>query len=317
MISFKSLYFHSRVITILFFAVFFTTKQTTAQTSNSMLYKFVPNWKHGMEMTFYHQKTSLGTNEKDMPLYMIVDTLYTVINVTETDSNTWILAIEHFTKYDAISRTAYLNCRESLKNAPIILEFDTSYNYLGLVNWEQWRDTLHKNLRIEFDKKQISLKTYSDYKVIYNEPEQVEEVVVAYYLDMFSIFGRSVDIWNKNPMVVTIKNPFTESSISKAGEEFFYIQTETSHLMRRSFTARTDETFYQQLAEDYINYINPNKDEDINFPKPRVILKRDEFHSFNINTNFLVEYRNETGVEINGASTLLEYHITLLNTRLP
>jgi len=316
MIFSKNILSFSGFFLLLFIAVFSTTK-VSAQTDSTFIYKFDPNWKDGMEFTYYHQKTSLGTNERDMPLYMIVDSLYIVVKVSKTDSQTWILGIEHFTKYDAKTRKAYSKCNETLKNAPILLEFDTAYNYLGMANWEQWRDTLHKNLRIEFDKKKISLKTYSDYKAMYNDPELVEEVVAFYYLNMFSIYGRSVDIWTYNPMVVKIRNPFKESSISRSGEEFFYNRTETPNLLNRSFTAKTDDKSFEELAEDYINYINPAKDQDIGFSKPRVILKRVEFHSYNMKLNCVVEFRFETGVEINGASTLLEYHITILNASIP
>lgn len=279
-----------------------------------MYYTFRPEWKTGQEFTFYHQKTSLTTNERDMPVYVVIDSLYCVMKVNKTDSFTWILQIDHYSKYDKMSKTAYLPSKEPMKNAPILLEFDTAFHFLQLQNWQQWRDTLHKNLRSEFNKKLITLKEFDSFKTLYNDPQHVEEVVLNYYQSMFQIMGRTVDMWNYTPMVTELKNPFSEGNISKSGDEYFFILTESRNFLRRTFEAKTGAEEFEKLAEDYLNYASIQI-KNANVPKPRVILKKDEYHVYDLKNKQLTEFRIETGAVVNGASTLLEYHLKLLNIR--
>ncbi|MCK9481442.1 MAG: hypothetical protein M0R38_06755 [Bacteroidia bacterium] len=287
-----------------------------SQGEHTTLYKFKPNWKDGMEMVWFHKVTNMNTNERDMPIYMTIDSLYSVMNFSYSDSNTWIVSIRHFMKYDVPSKTAYLATVETLKNAPILLEFDSSFNYIGLQNWEQWRDTLQKNLRIEFEKKKIALKTYSEYRQLYEQPEEVENVVVNYYIQMFSIFGRSVNLGVLNPMVAEIKNPFKEREwLTKSGDEAFFSYGDNTNEIVRTFSAKSDKEDFQTLAEDYFNYLRQGSDIEISIPPPRIILERDEIHTYDIKMNNLKEYRMESSVNINGAKTLLEYRFILLNIR--
>ncbi|MCZ2129744.1 MAG: hypothetical protein LC109_05690 [Bacteroidia bacterium] len=289
-----------------------------AQQDTSIHYTFKPSWQNGMEMVYLHKTTHLNTNERDAPIYMTIDSLYSVMNITHTDSNTWIVKITHYTKYDKVSKTAFLETVESMKNAPLLLEFDNAFNYLGLQNWEQWRDTLYKNLRKEFENKKISLKTYGDYRKIYEQQEEVEAVVVNYYLNMFSIMGRNVNLWYKAPVVCDIINPFKDREpISKAGDELFYTTTDKPNEIKHVFNAKTDEGDFQTLAEDYLNYLRSTSNSDVTIPPPRIIIAQDEYQGFDKVKNNLTEFRLETSVKINGAGTYLEYHLKLLNIREP
>ncbi|MCO6495484.1 MAG: hypothetical protein J5I91_07400 [Bacteroidetes bacterium] len=313
-VSFKSGFIASLIV----MCIVLSASKTFAQLDTTMHFTFKPNWKNGMELVYFHKTTNLNTNERDMPIYMTIDSLYSVMNISYTDSNTWIVGITHYMKYDKPSKTAYLETRESLRNAPVLLEFDDSFNYIGLKNWEQWRDTLLQNLRIEFENKKIGLNTYDEYRKLYEQPEEVELVVANYYLNMFSIIGRRVNLWIKDPIICEIPNPFKDrESISKSGDEIFYITSENRDEIKHSFNSVTDESDFQSLAEDYLNYLTGTSGGEVNIPPPRIIVSRDEYHTFDKLRRNISEFRMETSVKINGAGTFLEYRLILLNTREP
>lgn len=274
--------------------------------------QFYPNLKDGLEIVWLNQLTQLTTNEKDAPIAIELDSLYVRAKVKYTDSNSWIMELEHFEYFDTELKTLSLPSKRMFKNAPILIEFDSNYNFIQMANWQEWSDTLKKNLKSEFESKKIDLKTYTDYKRKYSEPEEVEKIVLDYYAFMFSYFGREVDFFVEYPINVELINPFTSEIISKPCVEYFYHMNETPHLFKGMFKVTTDEEDSRLLAEDYLNYLSVGESaQNIAQQKPKVEINQTHFVEFDSKFGQISEFRQEKSVYINGAGQLQEYHIKI------
>jgi Fe-S-cluster formation regulator IscX/YfhJ len=280
--------------------------------------QFYPNLKEGMEVVWLNQLTQLTTNEKDAPIAIELDSLYVRAKVKFTDSHTWIMQLEHFEYFDSVLKVVSLPSKRLFKNAPIVIELDSNYNFLQMANWQQWSDTLKKNLKTEFEAKKIDLKTYTEYKRRYSEPEEVEKIVLDYYAFMFSYFGREVDFFVEYPINVELTNPFTSEIISKPSVEYFYHMNETPYLFKGLFKVATDEEDSKLLAEDYLNYLSIGESaRNLAQQKPKVEIKQTHFVEFNSKFGQISEFRQEKSVYINGAGQLQEYHIMIRSISSP
>lgn len=271
-----------------------------------------PNLKDGMEIVWLNQLTQLTTNEKDAPIALDLDSLYVRAKVRYTDSNSWTMELEHFEYFDTELKTVSFPSKRMFKNAPILIEFDTNYNFIQMANWQQWADTLKKNLKGEFESKKIDLKTYTEYKRKYSEPEEVEKIVLDYYIFMFSYLGREVDFFVEYPINVELTNPFTSEIISKPSVEYFYHMNETPYLFKGVFKVTTDEEDSRLLAEDYLNYLSVGESaRNLAQQKPKVEIKQTHFVEFDSKFGQISVFRQEKSVYINGAGQLQEFHIKL------
>src|SRR5690606_19676775 len=113
---------------------------------------------------------------------------------------------------------------------PIELEFDSSFQFIGIPNWEWWRDQHLNNLAKEASVGKIDSATYQKFFNFYIQREYLEKTVLGSYLDYFNLFGRKITLWYEHPVMRTIEIPYNYDLIEKAGTEKAYDPEEAPSL---------------------------------------------------------------------------------------
>jgi hypothetical protein len=293
-----------------------TTDQNILSEPVSMVIK--PDWQHGLELIYKLNRTNLVTNERDMPMSIDVDSFYTQLNVFHVGDNI-LISIVNFTKYDKPSKTPYLESNEFLFHDTLWLEFDSSFVFKGLKNWEKWKGYLFRSIKMDLDSGLINLKTYSEMRKIYADRNVVEEIVLLPYIDFISMLGKRIVLWERMPFTMKLENPYTKKLEEHSTFDFYYYLADNPNHLLRNVIVETDEKDYSRLANDYKNYLKATSASGTNveLPDPRIKLRKHIYQFFNVHTFQFDYYRSEQYVDVNGAKEYIEYIMDLIYIRKP
>jgi hypothetical protein len=277
-------------------------------------FTFKPDWESKRTFLMVNVNTKLQTNIKDVPISFITDSLFVEMNVTPLkESGGWHIALIHYTEFDFKTKKGKNIPTQFNRRFPIELEFDSSTQFLGIPNWEWWRDQHLNNLAKEAASGKIDSATYNKFFNLYIQRDYLEKTVLGSYQDYFSLFGRTITLWHEHPVMRAIETPYSFELIEKAGTEKAYDPEESPSLIYHFSETKTNEDEYEMLAEAFINNIkNLTQEQKAGYPLPRIFIKEKTFHSYDKNQNVFLNFRFEKEINNNGAKLLEEDFLKLI-----
>src|SRR5690606_31503624 len=110
------------------------------------------------------------------------DSLFVLMNVTQLEENGgWHAVLLHYTEFDIKNNKGTKLPTELNRRFPIELEFDSSFQFIGIPNWEWWRDQHLNNLAKEAATGKIDSVTYQKFFSLYIQRDYLEKTVLGSY----------------------------------------------------------------------------------------------------------------------------------------